>query len=153
MAKLDGQAGDTAPLEQFKGPAQVHRRIGESFMHLKKVNWGVRLWHSPHPHPPTPTGTTQHTHQFEGPAQVHRRIGKSFMHLTPPLPAHAHHHPVNAPPPLLQGGEVMLPYFSYRLISRYEYSWQHNEPPRAGWDVLPYFSTNKFLGTRPYGGQ
>ena len=50
MAKLDGQAGDTAPLEQFKGPAQVHRRIGESFVHLRKVNWGVRLWHSAHPH-------------------------------------------------------------------------------------------------------
>ena len=40
MAKLDGQAGDT---EQFKGPAQAHRRIGESFMHLRKVNWGVRI--------------------------------------------------------------------------------------------------------------
>ena len=130
MAKLDGQAGDTAPLEQFKGPAQVHRRIGESFMHLRKVNWGVRLWHSPPHHPPTPTTTTRHTRQFRGPAQVHRRIGESFVHLRkvnwgvrlrhspPPLPAHAHHHPVNAPPPLLQGGEVMLPYFFYRLISR-----------------------------------
>ena len=50
-AKAYGQAGDTAPLEQFKGPAQVHRRIGESFVHLKKVKWGVRLRHSP---PPTP---------------------------------------------------------------------------------------------------